>query len=308
MIGIMKKKDLQMSFEEMISSFLTLKKVQHLRERTLKDYKSHLTKLAYIYDKTKNYKSSAMEYLASEKINPTTYNTRLRVMKVFFNFCLEEGLIEESPLKGLKQQKAHNRIVEISDSDIIELLKTPNKSTYAGLRDYALLLFSIDTASRPLESLQLKPEDFSFGTCQVTIPEHINKTKNKRTLNYSAQTYSAIKKLLSAQSPDWKDAPVFSSEKGTIMLETSWAHCLAKYCKKIGIKNVSPYMLRHYSALSHLKNDMNLFALSKMMGHTAINTTQIYLNITTEELTKEHDKASVINKLVPLRTRVRKIA
>jgi site-specific recombinase XerD len=308
MVENMKIKDFQTPIEDMISNFLILKKAQHLRERTLKDYNSHLAKLSLIYEKTKNYRSAAMEYLASETINPTTYDTRLRVMKVFFNFCLEERLIEESPLKGFKQQKAHNRIVEISDNDIIELLNAPNRLTYAGLRDYALLLFSIDTASRPLESLQLKPENFSFETYQVTIPEHINKIKTKRTLNFSPQTYSAINKLLSAQSPDWKDAPVFSSEEGTIMLETSWCHRVVKYCKKIGIKRVSPYMIRHYSALSHLKNGMNIFALSKMLGHTTISTTQIYLNITTDELVKEHDKASVINKLIPIKTRVRKIA
>jgi site-specific recombinase XerC len=45
-----------------------------------------------------------------------------------------------------------------------------------------------------------------------------------------------------------------------------------------------------------------------MLGHTTISTTQIYLNITTDELVKEHDKASVINKLIPIKTRVRKIA
>jgi len=48
-----------------------------------------------------------------------------------------------------------------------------------------------------------------------------------------------------------------------------------------------PHMLRHTFAVLMLEGGCNLYALSKMMGHTDIKTTTIYLSATTAYLQEQ---------------------
>ena len=52
----------------------------------------------------------------------------------------------------------------------------------------------------------------------------------------------------------------------------------------------SPHMLRHTFATLMLEGGADIFAISKMMGHSDIKTTTIYLSATTAHLQAEVDK------------------
>ncbi|WP_298779928.1 hypothetical protein [uncultured Fretibacterium sp.] len=100
--------------------------------------------------------------LKSDDHNPNTYNLRFAYLKKFFNWCLSEGLLSCAHL-------------------LAELLRLPNRRTFTGLRDYALMLFSLDCGARPGESLQLRARDFNLSGLLVTIPAPAAKTRQPRT-------------------------------------------------------------------------------------------------------------------------------
>jgi len=60
-----------------------------------------------------------------------------------------------------------------------ELLSAPDKKSYAGFRDYCLILFMLDTGTRPGEALKLKKKDFNLAPFVVTIPDNVAKTRRK---------------------------------------------------------------------------------------------------------------------------------
>lgn len=140
------------SWEEALRGFLFWKQAQGISKTTLQDYRLHVIRFFTRYPdcwSDGDLKNSAIEYMADD-IKPATFNLRLIYLKVFFEWCVGEGKLSQNPLKGFKKRKAQPRIVEVPENTLQRLLELPNKKTFAGLRDYALLLFTLDTGTRSI--------------------------------------------------------------------------------------------------------------------------------------------------------------
>lgn len=85
----------------------------------------------------------------SDNIKPATYNIRRAYLKTFFQWSIDEGYIDENPLEGFKKRKTQGRIIDVPKDILTKLLKLPNIKTFAGLRDYSLIVFTLDTGVRP---------------------------------------------------------------------------------------------------------------------------------------------------------------
>ena len=199
----------ELSWGELTTLFLDFKKAEGLSMRTLQDYKGLLSLLARRYPTTsKEARNSVIAFLGGFE-NPNSYNIYFAYLKVFFDWCIHEGYYKERhPLDGLKKRRATGRIVHIENTTLEALLTLPDRSTFAGLRDHALILFSLDCGARPGESLQLAEKDFNFPGLLVTIPASVAKTRQPRTVPITNQTMFAIRTLLEAHHPDWKCPPV----------------------------------------------------------------------------------------------------
>ncbi|WP_245533946.1 tyrosine-type recombinase/integrase [Effusibacillus pohliae] len=286
------------------------KQAQRTSETTLNDYRGYVERFFKRFPdswQSPNLKKCAMEYMA-DNVKPATFNLRLTYLRAFFGWCVEEGYLSENPLAGIKRVKAEPRIVEIPEDMLQALLALPDQSTFSGLRDYALLLFTLDTGVRPKEAFSLTVEDFDLSHHVVTIPADVAKTRTARTLPIMPQTADAIRKLIRVRPADWgKDVPVFCSSEGTPLTRHTWRDRLRMYSKQLGFK-IRPYDLRHTFALMYLRNEGNAFALQRMMGHSDMSMTKTYVHLTGQDLRETHKKASPLNSLIPKKkTRVRKI-
>ncbi|WP_298198019.1 hypothetical protein [Desulfosporosinus sp.] len=65
--------------------------------------------------------------------------------KAFYKWAVEQMYIDVNPLKSLSKRRAEPRIVHLESDTIARLVEIPNTSTYAGLRDKALIFLTLDT-------------------------------------------------------------------------------------------------------------------------------------------------------------------
>lgn len=301
----------EVSLEEALQEFLFWKQAQGISKTTIIDYDTHIKRFFLRYPdawQTNEFKRSVYEYL-NQDIKPATYNLRLIYLRAFFNWCMTEGFLTENPLVGFKRRKASPRIVDIKEDVLLRLLSLPDRSTFAGLRDYALMLFSLDTGIRPSEALQLHIYDFDLAHLLVIIPSHISKTRNERTLPLLYVTVEHIKLLIKVIAKEWNDkVPVFCTADGLFMNRHTWNDRLKFYAKRLGVK-VRPYDLRHAFAIMYLRNEGNVFTLQKILGHSDMQMTRRYVNITGLDLSINHLKASPLNSLIKNKSnkRLRKI-
>ena len=287
-----------LTWREYLSEFITEKKIQGCRERTIKDYQHHIPRFFKnspdCLDDYYLLSQEVSKYFAVSDIAPATFNIRRKYLKCFFSYLVKIGVIPNNPI-DFPVRKDEYKARNISQELLMELLKKPDKRSFTGLRDYCLILFTLDTGVRPSEALSLLPKDINLLGLEVTIRKEIAKTKSTRTVPISPLTATYLQKLIKGRLNAWGDTvPVFCSYEGKPMLETSWAHRLKKYSQQLG-HSITPYSLRHSFALIYLRNGGNVFALQRTMGHADLNMTKRYLALTGEDLKREHETASPVN-------------
>lgn len=301
-----------LSWEAVVEEFLLTKQAEGRSPRTLGDYRRHLLKFFSenpdCWPDYRALKVAVRRHFAQlSSRSATVYNLRREYLKAFFSWCVREDYIEANPVDGIPKRKNDGKPRHASPEEVKKLLSVLARNTYAGLRDYALILLQLDTGIRPGEALRLTPDYLNLPMLELYVPPTVAKTSQGRTVVISPQTARAIRKLLAVRPNDWDNSvPVFASENGTPMLVTSWAHRLRAYGKKAGV-NITPYMLRHTAAIMALRNGGSPFYVQRQLGHASLTMTKRYVHFVEGDLHREHVNCSPVASILPQRSRLRKV-
>lgn len=293
---------------DLLTDFLNYKRSQGTGKNTVGQYGKEIE---YFFRSTgadlSNLRPHFLEYLSLYQ-NPYTFNIKLTYCGAFFRWLVEEGILEADPSRGLKKRKATPRVPQrLTMNHIDQILKLCDKTTFSGLRDYGLILFSVDTGARPSEATSMLPEDVNMTNMEAYIRSEESKTRISRTLPMSYRTCRAIKDLVRARSPEWPvRAPLFCTFSGKRMSIQGWRHRLHMYGEAIGVR-IRPYDLRHLFALSYLRNGATAFHVQKMLGHEGLEMTRRYIALSDGDQKEMHAQASPVESLRPTGVRVRKV-
>lgn len=282
-------------WKDLVEEFLLEKELNGASERTLSDYRYYLERFfnGFTGKTEADLRKRVIEFF-SGKLAPATFNIRRAYLKSFFNWCLRKGILSSNPI-NFKRRKDEGRARAVPKEVIKKLLELPNRKTFTGLRNFTLILFTLDTGIRPKEALSLKVKDFNLEGKEVEVPTFYAKTRKKRILPLSVPTCVWLKRLIKARPKDWnnEEVPVFCNREGKKLSVASWSQTLERYSKKLGYK-ITPYDLRHTFAIYSLREGMSPFALQRILGHADLNTTKRYLALTQADLAIEHRKSSPV--------------
>ena len=309
-IVTLRRKEKVLFWGDHLNVFILTLKARGLSPLTLRDYRSIITHFFTMHpnalDSHEKGKLAALAFLANDNIGPVAFNHRLRNVRTFYQWLIGEGHVARNPFEGFKQRREPGRIIDVDMDTIKALLDLPDRTTWVGERDYCMILFQIDTGTRPGEMLRLQPADFDLARAEATIPAHVAKTRQARTLPLSAPTIKVIRGLLDIRHPSWKaSVPVFCSQDGMDMQESSWSHRMKSYAERLG-KPITPYTLRHAAATLLLRSGANAFAVQALLGHTTPYMTQRYVHLVSSDLADQHARFSPVGQIVGERQRVGK--
>jgi integrase/recombinase XerD len=126
-----------------------------------------------------------------------TVNVRIRTLKAFFNWCFKNGHTKTNLADGIKLQKVDNdRIMAFTLEQVQKLLSIPDQKTYAGFRDYVLMMCLLDTGLRCQELLSLTVDDVNFHELTLTVPWDKAKTRKTRTVPISKKVAKLLAELI----------------------------------------------------------------------------------------------------------------
>jgi site-specific recombinase XerD len=295
-------------WQELAELFLLNQKAQGLASRTVNDSEYHIKQF---FDRTSpgsvdDLKMAVLKYFANNEISAYTHNTRRKKLRIFFQWMIEEGLITVNPMATIKKRKEDLQPRPATEDSIKRLFELPDRRTFIGVRDYALILLSLDCGIRPGEALQLFSENIDLRSMQVEIPAAIAKTRISRTLPIMPQTAEALRKLMMARHADWKNVPLFCNQDGGKFTGRGWAHRLEAYSRELGVK-VTPYQLRHSFGTFYLRSGGTDQGLQRMMGHETGEMARRYVLLLRSDIKREHESASPVARLLPQRKRVRTV-
>ena len=95
-------------------------------------------------------------------------------------------------MANLKKRRDEGRTMCLDEETVRRLLELPDRSTSAGLRDYALLCFTLDAGARPKEAFSLKIVDFNLKSQEARIAPGVSKTGVSTTLPLSPVTVQVV--------------------------------------------------------------------------------------------------------------------
>lgn len=168
-------------------------------------------------------------------------------------------------------------------------------------------MLTLDTGIRPGEAFSLLAGDFNFKSLQVTVRKETAKTRSQRVLPILPATANAVRELILARHPAWKDSvPVFCTTEGRPMKINTWEDRMEMYSKKLGVK-IRPYDLRHAFALTYIRNGGYELGLQRTLGHSTLAMTRRYVNLTSTDLREMNGLASPLNTLLSQKAGVRNI-
>lgn len=316
-----KDRPVTFNFEQEITNFLHVKRIEKRSPKTIEAYEQTLTQFCKWLDQ-KQYTEFNTEvireylhFLTFEKerwddhpTSPTgemglssrTINNIIRNMKIFFNHLIRERIITYSPMDAISYQTEAKDTFEVfSDEDVIKLAEAPNRRIYTGFRDYCMILVLCDTGLRIKELTSLKISDIDFKMRQIMVRGEVAKTKTPRIIPISKKTVKELEKLISFMNIE-EDDYLWLTQFGERYLGDTFGKMLKKYGQKAGVKNarVSPHTFRHYFAVKFLKEGGDPIALARILGHTSLNMTQVYVKYSKTDLVEQHDKASPVMNLL----------
>jgi integrase/recombinase XerD len=295
-----------------IQDFKDDRVMKNLSERTIQTYGSVMKEfqsfcagqeVLNVTDITLNTVRKYMIYLQQERgNNPTSRNSKLHVIKVFFNHLEFIEVIEpkQNPIKKLGYVKEEIKIEAFSDNQIKQMLsyfrrmKHRDKSFYS-YRDYLIIVFFLGTGVRLGELINLKWYDVDLKNGVVTI------FGKKREQSSIPITDKLIKELceykIYCEQYFKKSAQyVFTDHTRQEQLGLDAVKSIFRRLKEImDFKDVrlSCHTFRHTFAHRCLMAGMDVFTLQKMLRHS----TQKYLALWGTALRDQNNKFNPLNNL-----------
>lgn len=278
-----------------IDNYLSSCRIQRgLDPKTLKAYRIDLKQYAAFANMAEQPISriSILQYLETVSLSyaPKTVKRKLASLRGFVSYLLDEHLLEENPFiklrLRLKEPKVLPRTIPIPAIEkILRIAHNDISSSSANARKKALrnaiiieLLFS--TGMRVSELCRLTPEDIDLNNGVMIIwgkgaKERIIRVENAGILNllreYRELTDSKAKTLL-------------INRDGAALSDQSVRSVLKSFEKRAGLHtHITPHMFRHSFATALLEANVDIRYIQKMLGHSSITTTQIYVDATTEK-------------------------
>jgi integrase/recombinase XerD len=154
----------------------------------------------------------------------------------------------------------------------------------SGIREQAILRLFLDTGLRASELINLRHRDIDMATGRLWVRQ--GKGRKDRGLWFNGGTRAALEAWLASSGVPSGSRPVFTSLDGQKPLCGRWLRkMIPRLAAQAGIdKRIHPHTLRHTFATNLLRQEKNLFLVSKALGHANLSTTQIYLHLEDSEL------------------------
>lgn len=235
------------------------------------------------------------EYLHHLKSNlawrPATLSRMIASIRVFGDWCVEQGHLAASPAQPIHNPKMSRRLpIFMIESEVRKLFEAPDRSTPLGARDYAMLVTMAFCGVRLQELVGLNTLDIDFERETIKV---LGKGSKERLIPTNAFVLAALRGWLELRESATGERAVFINHHGRRITGRSIQRIVDDYVRRAGINRpeLSPHKLRHtFATLLHM-NDVDLVEIQKLMGHATITSTQIYTHTNTERL------RSAVNRL-----------
>lgn len=229
-----------------------------------------------------------------------TYINYHKTMTVFFRWCRANGDLDCDPLAEIEIPRLPKRLPKkLSQQDTFKLLEVvqnyPYPYHFLRHRNFAIFKTFVLAGLRKTELLSLKVADVDLENLTLFVRQ--GKGAKDRIvpigpdLAETLQRYNQERQRLNKSCPEF-----FTSLNRNCGFTDAGLKRLVRKLKDASGLDFHIHMLRHTFATLMLEGGCDIYSLSRMMGHSDIKTTTIYLSATAEHLRAQVMKHPLISE------------
>ena len=234
--------------------------------------------------------TQAYIYHLAKQVNARSQSRQISGLKSFFNFLIFEGYREDSPMDLIDPPKIGRKLPAVlSVKEIDRLLTAIDLSHAQGYRNLTILETLYGSGLRVSELISLKISDLHFEENLLLITGKGNKQRLVPlggVCKQKLQVYIEEVRVHVPVKKDYRDI-VFLNQHGRQLTRAMIFTIVRQSAANAGIeKKISPHTFRHSFATHLLENGADLRSIQLMMGHENITTTEVYMHLDTQHLSK----------------------
>ncbi|SER08907.1 integrase/recombinase XerD [Gracilibacillus ureilyticus] len=257
--------------------------IQELESITYHDMRS------YLYQKQK------------AGLQPQSIQSMAKQIIAFFNWCIKEEYLTENPMDKVTLPKIPKRLKEgFTKDEVYRMIRCWSDKTFLEARNKTLIAMMSDLGLRAMETRTLTIEDIK----DTTILIHGKGNKDRVVfasyqLKRIMMKYERLRKQY-LEVKGYDDPHYFLNYKGDPITHATVHNVVKEAATRAGVKDAHPHKFRHFYAVEVISNEkanIDLFSVSKLLGHSQVSTTQIYLqSLTNEQLKIKANNSSPLAK------------
>lgn len=273
------------SKDDCLALYIDAKRVEGKSDKTINRYVYILEKAlkAIGSPTTKITTDQIRSYLGSEKergLSNRSLESVRQVLSAYFNWANREGLLIRNPMSNLGAVKYTQEIRYPYSSLELDMIKRACRDS----RDRAIVDFLLTTGCRISEVCALDRSDIDFNHLEVKV---LGKGDKERVVYITEVAAASLKQYLAERTDN--NPCLFYSQRGRLT-PGGFRAMLNRLSRVSGVRNVHPHRFRRTLATNLIKHGMPIQEVSKILGHSKLDTTMTYVYIAAEDVKNSYRK------------------
>lgn len=278
--------------EAKINYFLATKKLEGLSPRTLRNYEYILRKLQNVFYKPVGTITTAdikmFMYSEAEKKSPSSMNTFMTPIKLFFAWLQNEEFIIKNPCASIKPVKEPKRMRKPLTEEQVEALR----DCILTRREKAILEFFLSTGCRLSEALNVKIKELDFNNKTLLV---IGKGNKERKVYFTERCKRALLNYLKDRKDNCEYLFITDRKPYRKLSTRGMEVIINKMQQKSGLeRNLHPHIFRHTFATHALRSGMKPEVIQQILGHEDVGVTlRVYAKLAESDV--EHSYRMLVS-------------
>ncbi len=224
----------------------------------------------------------------SRDLSTNSVGHLIAILKGFFNYLYEEDIITINPTRKIHLPKKISPIPKMISkfevNMILAVMKySPSRCRRNYIRDRLIILTLYFTGVRKSELLALDWNHINLGKSILTIRS--GKGRKDRIIPIHPKLVESLDLYLAQRLP-MENYALFIGEQGKRLSKNSFQNILKMYFSLAGLdkKGYSSHSFRHAFASHLVESGVDVFTVQKLLGHSSLDATRIYINVSTRNL------------------------
>ena len=239
-----------------------------------------------------NFKRMLWEAFQKNKWSCNTYNRYRKELKTFCDYLVRKWYLKSNPFLNIEPMKQKKTLPKALNSKQVKELVSKIEIDFAwkdflSLRNRAIFYFYIYTWCRLWEVLNLKFENLDFLNRTIRINQW--KWNKDRIVPLVSELSDILIKYLIVKKKSRVLTDLVFPTKNWLNLQKRDIYSIVKKIKDWLSFTFTPHILRHTFATELIRKNIDIYKISKVLWHSNVKTTQIYLGLSLSEVSKELD-------------------